>query len=885
MINTSPITKNVSDSNKKKQKSNKSNDTILANSKGQSLTLHSLAVGILSKWIIKDLVGDEKLAAACYVAGCLHDLGKIDPSFQEWIQKKLKSQSDELPDDGQHIESGKFSFEKHPRHNEISLLLYHLLEDHASKKLNSASIATAKHVMYWHHAKPFRKAGYESLDDIYTRLSKSRSDSAVEKLYKDAVAFIASVDEQCVANAPRLSELINDELESDRLKNLNDVRLPRFKQYSSANDHLKDYAEDVKENARNNIARAAVITADRLISNLSVEELIRLSNENKVESLFDHQGENKLLVGAIRRCLSGFDERFPASSRNTDQHAASDRLSKNKGVAVLCGPAGCGKTKIALEWAVKSDAKKILWICPRVQVCQGLFADLQQNEYLPGIKLEIVTGEFRQTHQNGETQETPEEDRFSGDVVVTTIDQVANNIITHTQVTSLVDYLGAHVVFDEFHEYINIPAFDLLFAELLDCKKLGGEHENSVKTLLVSATPNYVFLEKFLGLDKRNVVSVPSFNKSLYSIQFDTFKEDGDDSNLLYQTQPANTFVISNTANDAQRSFIKNQNLENAVLLHSKYKRTDKEKLFSTVYESFKQGGSHAHDILRSGPIVQAALNISCSYMVSELSHAENWLQRLGRLNRFAESDQATYTTALTDSMEGAKPPDRAVRFLRRLNAFKSTKAWLDFLKNKIDPECQYTIAAIYSLYEKFYDTKEGKACVEADIRASLQASTGLVNKKILEPVTINRSKKTGGLIRIKNNSLRGDNRFVQMATRHAVSLTDSEVLNEYAYPEEELSENLTLPVEEIEGYGDTTKSLLAEMMKKHHNIRGGKKAFKDSILLNAARSPDRPIYTSYTPEDLKTIEAMPHDEAIYYVVGLRQAIGCMSIKKLTEGN
>jgi hypothetical protein len=45
----------------KKQKPKVFDDGLLANSKGQSLTLHSLAVGILSKSIINDLVGDEKL--------------------------------------------------------------------------------------------------------------------------------------------------------------------------------------------------------------------------------------------------------------------------------------------------------------------------------------------------------------------------------------------------------------------------------------------------------------------------------------------------------------------------------------------------------------------------------------------------------------------------------------------------------------------------------------------------------------------------------------------------------------------------------------------------------------------------------------------------------
>lgn len=148
---------------------------ILANTHGQPLSQHLFAVGYLAYHLITQLkIDNPNLAKSAFIAGILHDIGKIDPKFQQWITNKFKKPSkktvneDEpdnitLSDDGVHIDStvkgfSKFTFETHPRHHELSwLLAASLLKD--EKSLNTTQLAQIYHGIYWHHTRPYRKGG------------------------------------------------------------------------------------------------------------------------------------------------------------------------------------------------------------------------------------------------------------------------------------------------------------------------------------------------------------------------------------------------------------------------------------------------------------------------------------------------------------------------------------------------------------------------------------------------------------------------------------------------------------------------------------------------------------------------------------------------------
>lgn len=876
--------------------------------KEQSLSEHLKAVAKLSESIVNNIglkdgnyFSIKDIAKIAYFSGLLHDLGKIDPGFQKHLLDKSTS---DYTYNGVHLDKKGFSFEDHPRHNEISWLLLEEMFDSKIGGLNKAKTAIVKNIVLWHHAAPNRK-------------EKMTSRRISDVLIKSREEFSANFYN--LINQLSLTDIVSDDI--DDFFDANDFDVMRFKRKYSESSYqskmIEAIATDIKIEAITSMVRSIVITADRLVSksgkNINIDALTKEALAKNTESE---------LVKQIQVMEQTF---YPGSDVSNRQAKAAKELAEFNNVAILNAPAGAGKSKTSLQWLKNNGQDKLYYIAPRKIICEEFYSELK-SKYLPkNVSFELITGDKKIQWKDRVESELKEGDFFNSDIVITTIDQIVKTVTTHKGTDVLFDLLKSPVIFDEFHEYYHSSGFNLLFSEIINIKN----NMVDANTLLMSATPNYFFMEKLLGIyhPKSNLNPIVNFettnvqdfrmvyehyNESKFlaediypfemidchnNLRVNNINKLSLDSNPFFRTYPdKQTLVISNTATTAQLSYLINQDKENSLLAHSKYKSEDKINILNNIKEQFSTLSTEFIKTLRSGPIIQASINITSERIVTDLTNPENMLQRLGRLNRFGELIVGEFVVGLP--LQALKDPKEKGRsnvlsLLGKNNERVSTLLWIEHLRDSLsggfDNQTLFKLSDIYAVYKAFYQRDDVRNMLEQELVNSLHKSYKNISINISDPIEIpkikddNKKDKT-----LSKLSLRGHGHYVKMA---GYRLGDSglSLMDDYVDNISLSKDDILLHDENFKFVHQTIKhfSLLnpRENKKTLNLIKRFKKSKTEKhcrIYMSMARKETMPVTMSLSGQDLGKLNKNKNNEdAIVYISSSKQNIGYIKLNKL----
>ena len=777
-----------------------------ANSQGQDLAKHSVLVGRLAEAIVLTRYGQASsnkddgliqtaVADAANIAlnsGYLHDLGKVGDvmasyitSMQRTPTKMTTNDNEVVIEDGVHIpdafsmEGKSFSFDNYPRHEEVSWLL---ITRFLNKGLMQESVffespgtghyasrfSMMMYAVYWHHAKPLRSAGVQEANF-----------SDAEKIANQMLASSEWLSSSAISDLKDLLTQI-DSLASTQFVSMlkaqgedSPLRTPAFKEGYQSEAYIQK-PSSIQIEMKRTVIRSAVVTADRIVSSLSPDELDRYIELGALPNFSDEGHELDVLYKQIEQMEEAYAERY-ASTRTTNQVQAADslvRISKYRGIACLQGPAGCGKTKIALQYLLRLKSKKRVFLfVPRTAIGESIFYELIEN-YGITAGVEFLSGSKKLTctpspDGRASIDVTPESRQGTGNIVITTIDYLCKTMLSHKNIDVITQISDSHVIFDEFHELVDIPAIALLFLEQMQLRKLV-----STGTLLVSATPNPHLLKQ-IDMDERAVVKVPTFNTTPIELKLKSWEGGVYSNNAKEQFHPFATgefepekgaFVICNTATVAQQASIAQTQLGKQVIcFHSKFTPDDKSSLLKKILHLFGKQRKPSSDVLISGPIIQASFDITTRNTHAEVCHAEKYLQILGRNNRFADMDSSVFTMyyALMGKSKLANSQQ-----LTAMHQANRTQAFFNYLSSQYEKiiseklACIINLATVYAWYDEFNATEEAKSSFNADFDLILRESLKIFKNNDFDPIQYP-AFKSKGKVKLSRNSLRGRSFYI----------------------------------------------------------------------------------------------------------------------------
>jgi CRISPR-associated endonuclease/helicase Cas3 len=564
-----------------------------------------------------------KLLTLYRAAALLHDIGKANDSFQKMIENPAVAKRQPV---------------RHEILSAIAIERPDILGNWLSKRLEKEDRGILSWMVAGHHLKIRESKDGEGEDPLFRTAGTPKEvtyylgHEQVKEVLRELLLILRSDDGD--VSLPRLASTTLSAMEGD-VDGL-ESWLRAFVRRSKASWAVVQASESTR--LRLALLKALLIAADVAGSALVAEEQ---APENWIPEKLAARVTPEALQPVIDGNLKGKNP-YPFQMRV----AGSDKPA----TLVMAG-CGNGKTTAAYMWAQKwAKGRKLFFTYPTTGTASAGFEDylLAQNQLARDLIHGRAWVDLRAMRENPDDDATATADRLESlsawgcQVIACTVDTVLGLIQNQTRpLFSFPAIACGAFVFDEIHSYDR-----RLFSELLMFLRTFP----GAPVLLMSASippDRLAAIREVLGDRLGEVINGDGALENIERYRVEMRPHANacwpDVGAALAPGSTKKVLWVCNTVSDAQaiyREAIQKRGIpaESVLLYHSRYRYKDRVETQDKLIRRFDQSGPC---LAITTQVCEMSLDISADLLVTALAPLPALVQRLGRLNRRAEKDDA----------------------------------------------------------------------------------------------------------------------------------------------------------------------------------------------------------------------------------------------------
>ncbi len=309
------------------------------------------------------------------------------------------------------------------------------------------------------------------------------------------------------------------------------------------------------------------------------------------------------------------------------------KSNSNKKHTIVTASTGAGKT----DFLLRRCKGRVFYILPFQASINAMYNRIKNDldKSNPNLDIRLLHGSSSITIENGKIEERMLQNKVGASIKVLTPHQLASVVFGIRGFESiLLDIKDSDVILDEIHVYSEITrAIVLKLIEVLiymNCRIHIG----------TATMPSVLYKEIISKLGKENVYEVKLSNEELHSFnrhiifKIDSFESSFDEIQKAINDNKKVLLVCNRvaTSQDWYEMMSNHFPKTKIMLIHSRFKRSDRSKLEKKLIEEFNKAKESC--IVISTQVVEVSLDISFDLMITQTAPLDSLIQRFGRINR-----------------------------------------------------------------------------------------------------------------------------------------------------------------------------------------------------------------------------------------------------------